>query len=159
MTFIIKSMLFFCVLSLLYFVILCIRFFFNFHNIFINLFLFHFLSLSLLCSYPLINIPLPGTIPTKIVLPFEGKYSLFGEGEQRSNYSLVKNIFNVNNVSYEPHVPWAQNSPYFYVQQITLRSSVLPWTEDMQLMDAFRAPLYEVFRLLEIVRNHETADK
>ncbi|XP_073814075.1 SREBP cleavage activating protein [Musca autumnalis] len=113
----------------------------------------------LFSCYPLINIPLPGTIPTKIVLPFEGKYSLFGEGgEQRSNYSLVKNIFNVNNASYEPHVPWAQNSPYFYVQQITLRSSVLPWTDDMQLMDAFRAPLYEVFRLLEIVRNHETAD-
>lgn len=56
-------------------------------------------------------------------------------------------------------MPWAQNSPILYVQQITLRSSVLPWTEDMQLMDAFRAPLYEVFRLLEIVRNHETTEK
>lgn len=65
----------------------------------------------------------------------------------------------MNNVSYEPHVPWAQNSPILYVQQITLRSSVMPWTEDMQLMDAFRAPLYEVFRLLEIVRNHETTEK
>ncbi|XP_013118065.2 sterol regulatory element-binding protein cleavage-activating protein [Stomoxys calcitrans] len=111
----------------------------------------------LLSCYPLINIPLPGTIPTKIVLPFEGKYPLFGEGD-RSNYSLVKNIFNVNNVSYEPHVPWSQSLPFFYVQQITLRSSVLPWTDDMQLMDAFRAPLYEVFRLLEIVRNHVSAE-
>ena len=119
----------------------------------------YFYLLSFSFSYPLINIPLPGTIPTKIVLPFDGKNSLFGEGE-RSNYSLVKNIFNVNNVSsYEPHVPWAQNSPILYVQQITLRSSVLPWTDDMQLMDAFRAPLYEVFRLLEIVRNHETTEK
>ncbi|XP_075164889.1 SREBP cleavage activating protein [Haematobia irritans] len=111
----------------------------------------------LFSCYPLINIPLPGTIPTKIVLPFEGKYPLFGEGD-RSNYSLVKNIFNVNNVSYEPHVPWSQSLPFFYVQQITLRSSVLPWTDDMQLMDAFRAPLYEVFRLLEIVRNHESSE-
>ncbi|XP_023302628.2 sterol regulatory element-binding protein cleavage-activating protein [Lucilia cuprina] len=111
----------------------------------------------LFSCYPLINIPLPGTIPTKIVLPFDGKNSLFGEGE-RSNFSMVKNIFNVNNVSYEPHVPWAQNSPILYVQQITLRSSVLPWTDDMQLMDAFRAPLYEVFRLLEIVRNHESTE-
>lgn len=40
-----------------------------------------------------------------------------------------------------------------------LRTSVLPWTEDMQLMDAYRAPLYEVFKLLEIVRNHESAGK
>lgn len=126
----------------------------------VNQILTSFLSLcvSVLYSYPLINIPLPGTIPTKIVLPFEGKYSLFGEGD-RSNYSLVKNIFNVNNASYEPHVPWAQSSPYFYVQQITLRSSVLPWTDDMQLMDAFRAPLYEVFKLLEIIRNHESNEK
>lgn len=114
-------------------------------------FLFYFFS------YPLINIPLPGTIPTKIVLPFEGKYSLFGEGEK--NHSLVKNIFNINNISYDPSFPWAQSSPILYVQQITLRSSVLPWTEEMQLMDAFRAPLHEVFKLLEIVRNHESKEK
>ncbi|XP_037940962.1 sterol regulatory element-binding protein cleavage-activating protein [Teleopsis dalmanni] len=110
----------------------------------------------LFSCYPLINIPLPGTIPTKIVLPFEGKYSLFGEGDK--NFSVVKNIFNVNNVSYDPPLPWTQSSPMLYVQQITLRSSVLPWTEDMHLMDAFRAPLYEVFRLLEIVRNHESEE-
>lgn len=111
----------------------------------------------LFSCYPLINIPLPGTIPTKIVLPFEGKYgNLFGEGDK--NYSLVNNIFNVNNISYDPPFPWAQTSPMLYVQQITLRTSVFPWTDDMQLMDAFRAPLYEVFKLLEIVRNHESEE-
>lgn len=106
---------------------------------------------------------MPGTIPTKIVLPFEGKYSLYdGERSVNSNYnySMVKNLFITNNASmYEPHFPWAQSSPILYVQQITLRASILPWIDEMQLMDAFRAPLYEVFKLLEIVRNHESVEK
>ncbi|XP_037887733.1 sterol regulatory element-binding protein cleavage-activating protein [Glossina fuscipes] len=116
----------------------------------------------LFSCYPLINIPLPGTIPTKIVLPFEGKYNLYdGERSINSNYnySMVKNLFMTNNASmYEPHFPWAQSSPILYVQQITLRASILPWIDEMQLMDAFRAPLYEVFKLLEIVRNHESVE-
>ncbi|XP_069964270.1 sterol regulatory element-binding protein cleavage-activating protein isoform X1 [Bactrocera oleae] len=114
----------------------------------------------LLSCYPLINIPLPGTIPTKIMLPFDGRYSLFAEQPQQ-NVSLVRNFFSPptsSNFSYDPPFPWAKSSPVFYVQQIMLRTSVLPWTEDMQLMDAYRAPLYEVFKLLEIVRNHESAD-
>uniref|UniRef100_A0A0A1XSA2 Sterol regulatory element-binding protein cleavage-activating protein n=1 Tax=Zeugodacus cucurbitae TaxID=28588 RepID=A0A0A1XSA2_ZEUCU len=114
----------------------------------------------LLSCYPLINVPLPGTIPTKIMLPFDGRYSLFAEQPQQ-NVSLVRNFFSPptsSNFSYDPPFPWAKSSPVFYVQQIMLRTSVLPWTEDMQLMDAYRAPLYEVFKLLEIVRNHESAD-
>ncbi|XP_053967505.1 sterol regulatory element-binding protein cleavage-activating protein isoform X2 [Anastrepha ludens] len=115
----------------------------------------------LLSCYPLINVPLPGTIPTKIMLPFDGRYSLFAEQPQQ-NVSLVRNFFSPpitnNNFSYDPPFPWAKSSPVFYVQQIMLRTGVLPWTEDMQLMDAFRAPLYEVFKLLEIVRNHESAE-
>lgn len=43
-----------------------------------------------------------------------------------------------------------------YVQQIILRSVVLPWKEGLALTDAFRGPLFEVFKLLEIVNNHET---
>ncbi|XP_017472811.1 PREDICTED: sterol regulatory element-binding protein cleavage-activating protein isoform X1 [Rhagoletis zephyria] len=115
----------------------------------------------LLSCYPLINVPLPGTIPTKIMLPFDGHYSLFTETIQQ-NVSLVRNFFSPPitnyNYSYDPPFPWAKSSPVFYVQQIMLRTGVLPWTEDMQLMDAFRAPLYEVFKMLEIVRNHESAE-
>ncbi|CAD7012204.1 unnamed protein product, partial [Ceratitis capitata] len=114
----------------------------------------------LLSCYPLINVPLPGTIPTKIMLPFDGRYSLFTEQPQQ-NVSLVRNFFSPpisNNFSYDPPFPWAKSTPIFYVQQIMLRTSVLPWTEELQLMDAYRAPLYEVFKLLEIIRNHESAE-
>jgi len=42
-----------------------------------------------------------------------------------------------------------------YVQQVVLRIGVMPWSEDLTLMDAFRGPLYEVFSLLEIIRNYQ----
>lgn len=42
-----------------------------------------------------------------------------------------------------------------YVQQVVLRIGVAPWSEDLTLMDAFRGPLYEVFNLLEIIRNYQ----
>lgn len=42
-----------------------------------------------------------------------------------------------------------------YVQQVVLRVGVTPWSEDLTLMDAFRGPLYEVFNLLEIIRNYQ----
>lgn len=43
----------------------------------------------------------------------------------------------------------------FYVQQVVLRVAVLPWSEDLSLMDAFRGPLYETFNLLEIIQNYQ----
>lgn len=112
-----------------------------------------------------------------MVLPYGGKHSLFGEnirqkhGADSTNYgsttndfknysSIVKNMFKVQNYSlYDPPFAWAQSSPMVYVQQIMLRTSVFPWTEDLNLMDAFRSPMYEVFKLLEIVRNHETEER
>lgn len=138
-------------------------------------------------SYPLMNIPLPGTIPTKIVLPYEGRYTpLFGEKYNQSSggagagggasttlppSAATTPLFEGGTSSGSGgssssgssndrgSLPWAQSSPALYVQQITLRVSVLPWTDEMQLMDAFRAPLYEVFKLLEIVRNHQSSEK
>ncbi|XP_018574713.1 sterol regulatory element-binding protein cleavage-activating protein [Anoplophora glabripennis] len=45
--------------------------------------------------------------------------------------------------------------PFCYVQQVVLRVGVLPWEPDLTLGDAFRAPLYEAFKLLEVVRNYQ----
>ncbi|KAL7307009.1 hypothetical protein TKK_0000758 [Trichogramma kaykai] len=49
----------------------------------------------------------------------------------------------------------SSDSSAFYVQQITLRSAVVPWDTKLSLSDAFRGPLYEVFNLLEIIQNYE----
>ena len=35
---------------------------------------------------------------------------------------------------------------------------MLPWGPDLNLGDAFRAPLYEAFKLLEMVRNYQDED-
>ncbi|XP_055390295.1 sterol regulatory element-binding protein cleavage-activating protein [Condylostylus longicornis] len=108
----------------------------------------------LISCYPLLNIPLPGTIPTKLVYTFESNQNPFDD--KIRNFSLVKDIFNVN-TSFDPPFQWAQNKPALYVQQILLRTGVHPWLKEMYILDAFRSPLYEVFKLLEIVRNHESS--
>lgn len=45
--------------------------------------------------------------------------------------------------------------PFCYIQQVVLKSTVLPWGPELHLGDAFRAPLYEAFKLLDVVRNYQ----
>ncbi|XP_015430485.1 PREDICTED: sterol regulatory element-binding protein cleavage-activating protein [Dufourea novaeangliae] len=52
-------------------------------------------------------------------------------------------------------VPENNTENLFYVQQVVLRVGVIPWAEELTLMDAFRGPLYEVFNLLEIIQNYQ----
>uniref|UniRef100_A0A8D8I3J1 Sterol regulatory element-binding protein cleavage-activating protein n=1 Tax=Culex pipiens TaxID=7175 RepID=A0A8D8I3J1_CULPI len=127
------------------------------------------IALIIFCCYPLLNIPLPGTIPTKVVFPYTEQIgqnlhltnanSSSATSELYNPFSFNgNNIFNIYNISVDPPFPWARIEPLLYVQQIILRSSVVPWTSrynDLQLTDAYRGPLYEVFKLIEIVRNHE----
>ena len=56
----------------------------------------------------------------------------------------------VNHIS----VP-ANKSSDLYVQQVVLRAGVVPWTEGLSLMDAFRGPLSEIFNLLEVIQNYQ----
>lgn len=43
--------------------------------------------------------------------------------------------------------------------QVVMRTAVSPWTEDLVLTDAFRAPLAEVFKLLEVIRNYQLENR
>jgi hypothetical protein len=125
----------------------------------------------------LLNIPFPGTIPTKIILPHRpgapittAAASISEINSQYDNQtgdanhlinnkftSFALNTIKINNLSLlEPPFPsWARLDPFVYIQQIVLRASVQPWTDSLKLTDAFRGPLFEVFKLLEFVRNHE----
>lgn len=40
-----------------------------------------------------------------------------------------------------------------------MKAAVSPWTDDMMLTDAFRAPLAEVFRLLEVIQNYQGSNR
>ncbi|XP_018321983.1 sterol regulatory element-binding protein cleavage-activating protein [Agrilus planipennis] len=86
------------------------------------------ISVVLLCCYPLLNLPLPGNSSIQI-------------------WNTINESTKV--VSHGGDPPWC------YVQQIVVRSSVVPWDQTLHLGDAFRAPLYEAFKLLEVVRNYE----
>lgn len=134
------------------------------------------------CSYPLLNFsPLPGKIPTKVVLPYNvhhvpvtaTNYTEEALGADKKSDDEVyerdsarQKSINIDadqvqgNFSFlpTPTLPWARlEPPFVYVQQIILRSVVLPWNgKDLALTDAFRGPLFEVFKLLEIINNHET---
>lgn len=115
-------------------------------------------------SYPLLHIPLPGTIPTKVILPYES-HAATSTSISSSNLetdappidgNVLSNLLHMKNSSTEqPPFPWANSDPFVYIQQIVLRSSVIPWKKNLLLTDAYRGPLHEIFKLLEIVRNHE----
>lgn len=147
-------------------------------------------------SYPLLSYsPLPGKIPTKIVLPYNAQHAtnyshykdtIIIDSDKRSTGSIAVDdnddddeavtakianldshqVANNNNNHTSssstssfpiPSHSWARmQSPYIYVQQVILRSIVLPWEKTLKLTDAFRGPLFEVFKLLEIINNHET---
>lgn len=109
---------------------------------------------------------MPGTIPTKFIIPYKDdsiSSSTTGTSEQTKTkeydsdkINSINNIFSINNFTFEsPPFPWARSEPYIYVQQIILRSTIAPWISDLILTDAFRAPLYEAFNLVEFIRNHE----
>ncbi|CRK90733.1 CLUMA_CG004425, isoform A [Clunio marinus] len=143
----------------------------------------------LFCCYPLLNFsPLPGKIPSKVVLPYYAHHFVTTSNNTKETFHVDKEINNEQNIHDEgervshlkshinidtdqlhlnnfssssflpiPSLPWARAEPPFvYVQQIILRSAVLPWSKDLTLTDAFRGPLFEVFKLLEIINNHET---
>ncbi|OQR72350.1 sterol regulatory element-binding protein cleavage-activating protein-like [Tropilaelaps mercedesae] len=51
---------------------------------------------------------------------------------------------------------WFRGPPLAYVQQIIVRSAVMPWdSREAQLLDAFRGPLYTAFKVSELVSNHQ----
>lgn len=82
-------------------------------------------------SYPLSHLILSGNLPLQI-------------------WSRTPNITTGN---------LAPNDPFCYVQQVVLRTAVIPWEQNLTIGDAFRAPLYESFKLLDIVRNFEDAER
>lgn len=82
--------------------------------------------------HPLLSLPFPGNEPEEVTFPLPNKGML-------SDLELGK--------SFQYPTRWGTQQPSFFVQQIVIRSSVIPWTSALGLMDAFRGPLSEVFRI------------
>lgn len=45
--------------------------------------------------------------------------------------------------------------PFIFIQQILVRSAVVPWQKNLILMDAIRGPLGRVFPLKEFISNRQ----
>ncbi|CAH2035548.1 unnamed protein product, partial [Iphiclides podalirius] len=114
------------------------------------------LSVVLLCCFPLLNVPLPGNIPTVVNVPLQSNV-------QNQNDCVNKNCLhmdllkmkNIHNETQKLPYIWVKDKPIFYVHQIIMKIGVSPWTSNLRMWDAFRGPLHEIFRLLETIRNHE----
>ncbi|GLH11360.1 F-box/WD repeat-containing protein 7 [Gryllus bimaculatus] len=92
------------------------------------------ITVVLLCCYPLLNLPMPGNVPQQLL----GNLTVQG-----------------SNVSDKTSPQWFVGPPMVYIQQVIVKTAVCPWTKDMMLTDAFRAPLSEVFKLLEVIQNYQ----
>ncbi|XP_059059772.1 sterol regulatory element-binding protein cleavage-activating protein [Achroia grisella] len=117
------------------------------------------LSVVLLCCYPLLNVPLPGNIPTIVNLPWNvDETEGLSKADCSSNSCLQDAPLQLdilfNETQRLPYI-WGKDKPLLYVQQIIMKIGVSPWNNNLKLWDAFRGPLQEVFRLLETIRNHE----
>ncbi|XP_022235120.1 sterol regulatory element-binding protein cleavage-activating protein-like, partial [Limulus polyphemus] len=93
------------------------------------------------CCYPLINIPLMGSslqqFSTSVKDLQEDAETQMPSGSPR----------------------WFQGKPVGIVQQIIVKSAVSPWTQDLNLMDAFRGPLAEAFQIVETVSNFHVSSE
>ena len=92
--------------------------------------------------HPLLSLPFPGNEPEEVSFPLP---------EKRISSDLE------SGKSFQYPTRWGTQQPSFFIQQIVVRSSVNPWTSDLGLMDAFRGPLGEVFKMhSEVVGFHST---
>lgn len=78
----------------------------------------------LLCSLPLVNLPVPAVVPRIVI---------------NNATETLQNL----------------ETSVIFVQQVSLKVAVIPWSKDLSLSDGFRGPLHEVFNLLELIQNFE----
>nr|XP_050044303.1 sterol regulatory element-binding protein cleavage-activating protein-like isoform X1 [Dermacentor andersoni] len=105
----------------------------------LTLIIFAIFTFMLAC-YPLLHIPLLGSSSQQFATPISVYSAELDADSQRIG----------------PR--WFQGPPVAYVQQIVVKAAVSPWQPDLLLMDAFRSPLAESFRITEIVGNHQFMD-
>lgn len=84
--------------------------------------------------YPLINLPLPGDTP-------------------------IQTITDSHNFTVSNNLTVFSGRPAIYIQQVVLKTGVSPWLKELIVSDAFRAPLYQVFPLLETIRNFQPENR
>lgn len=83
-------------------------------------------------SLPLLSLPLPGNKPQEFIIVKE-------------NYSVPP----VQGFTDDGWPRWYRGPPIVYIQQIIVKSAVVPWSNNLVLTDAYRGPLAEVFNIID----------
>ncbi|KAI5700000.1 hypothetical protein M8J76_009773 [Diaphorina citri] len=90
----------------------------------------------LFCCYPLLHVQFQSNIPQYFM---------------QATY-----LTPLNSSEYEEPPRWfTSDTTFCYIQQIILRGTVSPWTKDLILTDAIRAPMAESFKLVELISNYQ----
>lgn len=113
------------------------------------------ICIMLMSFYPLMNMPLPGNVPsqhqerlTDYRVPSEESQEapLPQAGKNRHPSDLLK-------------PPWYLGVPVGYIQQIIVKATVSPWKQEYMVPDdAFRSPLLRVFEILEELEKFKFKD-
>ncbi|XP_045623274.1 sterol regulatory element-binding protein cleavage-activating protein [Procambarus clarkii] len=101
-------------------------------------------SFLVLCT-PLWHLPLPGYLPQEYIT------SLF-------NYSVPLPAPEGGirlDPSPTPTPMWYQGPPRAYIQQIVVKSGVVPWKKGLTISDGYRGPLSSVFHLAQTISNYQ----
>lgn len=102
------------------------------------------LMIASFCCYPLLYQPILGSSSQHFETPFTTTATKANQDNIEETQSRTPR--------------WFQSLPVGFVQQIVIKSSVTPWEPDLLVTDAFRAPLGEVFRVVESIANHQFYD-
>lgn len=99
--------------------------------------------LMLVTFFPLIYVPLPGTVP---------KYYTTPVSPDTQPHHTTQGSNGEEEGKMQPH--WFKGKPLGYIQQIVVKVAVSPWKPDvMTPSDAYRSPLSKVFQLIDKI-NH-----
>ncbi|XP_022079877.1 sterol regulatory element-binding protein cleavage-activating protein-like [Acanthaster planci] len=105
-------------------------------------------AVILIASYPIVNLPLPGTAPMEFSSPIQG----FRVPLQRSKGPIQ-----------DPGVEgivaprWFSGPPVGFIQQFVINATVSPWKRGLIPEDAFRAPLSKAFDLRQDIEEYQTS--
>jgi len=133
-----------------------------------NVLIIFSILLFFFCCYPIFGIHL---FQNDFSQQFVTDFDTFRHLHQNSNHYHHHNISsdqNLHNSSSEKQTTnnsnkilikaprWFNNAkPHAYVMQIIVQSAVIPWQENLILMDAIRAPIAQVFSIVEIISNFQ----
>uniref|UniRef100_T1K2T8 Sterol regulatory element-binding protein cleavage-activating protein n=1 Tax=Tetranychus urticae TaxID=32264 RepID=T1K2T8_TETUR len=116
------------------------------------------------CVYPIFGIhSFTNNYLQKYVTPLDNFY-VYGKPVKDTSSSYSSNHHAHQHPHHQPNLEllkgpprWFQSgAPYAIIQQIVIKSAVIPWKSNLILMDAIRAPLAQVFSILEFLSNFKT---